>query len=700
MTKRRLLFVALGLIAAFAMAACSGGIETVIVTEFVTTEAGEAIVETVVVEVTEEATEAPVQDTIIVCMSQEPDSLYGLNSNMFVTSMVLQAADPSGWINDRGFFYETYMLVDNEFPTFEGSAGGIAEIEGTGSEAVLSVTFNFKPEITWSDGTPFTVNDIIYTQDVVLDPDSGAVSRGGLDTITLEAIDDHTLKVTYDAGLLSPLYFQPPLSTVNGTGGAPLPQHILGDLLPSEILEQDWVRLPNPVLGPYEYVEWIEGDRIVMQAVDGWWGGEVATPNLIFRFISDTNALLAATLAGECDYATSDGLQLTQVPFIQQSADQGLIRYDAIPGTVWEHIDFNVAPREDGSTQLNGLALFADLRVRQAIAYGTNRLEMTESILFGEVDPLTSYLPSDHWAYNPDTAEYYPFDPDQAIALLAEAGWEDADGNGVVEATSDLSGEYSCGRGSWTVPAGSELEATFHTTSGNAMREQLSTLFQASMADIGFQVNIDLLPASVWFGAPPDGPLRARTYQIGEFAWVSDPDPGALFLYAGENVYRTPDGEFLAAGNLIEAYPELESEVTLPGAGWSQGAFDENLRSFLSFGRPEAGQLPDGFEVVQNENIPDPYDDYEGGNRLGWCNTEATQLLWDGSNVLTPEERLPFYQDFQIVFAEDLPSLPLFQRLVVEAYSPNLCGPEVGPANLTTWNIHTWTFDESGACEG
>ena len=140
-----------------------------------------------------------------------------------------------------------------------------------------------------------------------------------------------------------------------------------------------------------------------------------------------------------------------------------------------------------------------------AIAYGTNRLQMTEQILYGEVDPLSSYLPSDHWAWNPDTADLYPYDPEQAMALLEEAGWTDSDGDGVREAAAAIDLEYSCGRGAAkTIPAGTVFEVDFHTTTGNAMREQLSTLFQSNMADIGIKVNLDLLPASVWFG--DDGP--------------------------------------------------------------------------------------------------------------------------------------------------------------------------------------------------
>ena len=197
---------------------------------------------TVIVEVPEETPEPPPQDTLIICMSQEPDSLYTVNSNMAVTTQVWHAADPRGWINDRGYFYETQMLVDNEFPSFEN---GGAVIDGEGSDAVLSVTYNFKPEIVWSDGEPFTVDDILYTREVILDDESGAVTRGTLDQQTFEKIDDNTLKVTYPPGVLDPTYFLPPLSSVNGTS-APLPEHTLSDLTPAEILEADYARLPKP----------------------------------------------------------------------------------------------------------------------------------------------------------------------------------------------------------------------------------------------------------------------------------------------------------------------------------------------------------------------------------------------------------------------------------------------------------------------
>jgi peptide/nickel transport system substrate-binding protein len=655
------------------LAACGQQVVTVVVTQ----EPGEA---------TAAPTEPP-KDTIIVCMAQEPDSLYGITSTMAVRAQVGHAFEARGWYYDRAFFYETQMLVNDEFPTFEN---GGATLENN----VLTVTYTFKDNITWSDGTPFSVDDILFTRDVILDPDSGATTRGILDQMTFTKVDDHTLTVVYPEGVKDPLYFLPPLAGSNALS-APLPKHTLEGTAPADIATSDFARISSPVLGPYEVKEWVEGDHISLDAVPNWWGGEVKTPHLIYRFITDTNQLLASVLAGDCDYATSDGLQLTQLPFIQQSADKGLIKYDAIPSTVWEHIDFNTWPVEPG-TENDGTPFFADARVRQAVAYGTNRQQMTEEILYGEVTPLNSYLPSDHWAYNTELDGTYPFDPDQAKQLLADAGWADGDGDGVLEAGSALTGDYSCDRGSWTVPAGTKFEVSFHTTTGNAMRQQLMSIFQSNMADIGITINLDPLPASVWFA--DDGPLFHRTYQIGEFAWVAGPDPSQLALYSGVNIYswdpaklpdltNGPTGPFLTADQILTQSPDI-----LSGTGITEDVFMN--------GRPAAEDLPDGLTLHYPEQISSERDTYEGQNNLGWCSAEETQQLFDGDNVIDSKDRLPFFLAAQKIFSDELPSLPLFQRVEVEAHVNSLCGPERGPSNYASWNIETWYFDSTGACGG
>ncbi len=639
------------------LAACTNGaVKTIVVTEMVT------------VEVT--PTPKPPKDTITICVSQEPGSLYAPFNSMLIIRQLLMPADPKGWVNDRAYFYETQMLVNNEFPSFDN---GDAVIEND----TLSVTFRFKDNITWSDGEPFMVDDIIYTQEVLLD--IGILPWGLQGQITLEKIDDYTLKATYAQGMMDPLYFLPPFSHVSGIT-APMPEHILSTMTPTEILDSDYYRLPNPVLGPYEFVEWVEGDHITLKAVDNWWGGEAKTPNLIYCFIPNPDQLLISVLAGDCDFATSDGLQLTQLPFIQQSAEKGLVNYQAPPGLVWEHIDMNHLPPEGAEN--GAIPFFADVRVRQAVAYGTNRLQMTEQILYGEAQPMTSYLPSEHWAWNPDTADDYPYDPETASSLLADAGWADSDGDGIVEASTELTGDLSCRRGTWSIPAGTVFEVNFHTT-GNAMRDQLSTFFQADMAAIGIQINLDLLPPSVWFG--DDSPLHQRTYQIGEFAWVTDHDPAAWFLYGGLNIYRLPDGSFLNAMDAWDA-----DTAVLEAAGLDFETF--------AWGRPTAAALPRGYELRRSEQIPDAADNLEGGNNLAWCNKDATQAAFEGENRIDLQERLPYYLDLQRRFADDMPSLSLFQRLNINVYNAQLCGPDIGPANYESWNVETWYFDPTGAC--
>jgi len=360
----------------------------------------------------------------------------------------------------------------------------------------------------------------------------------------------------------------------------------------------------------------------------------------------------------------------------------------------------------------DGIPFFADQRVRQAIAYGTDRQTMTEEILYGEVQPLSSFLPSDHWAWNSETESLYTFDPEKAKELLAEAGWEDADGNGVVEAQSDLEGGYSCERGDWVVPEGTEFEVSFHTTTGNAMRQQLMTIFQANMSDIGIKINLDPLPGSVWFA--DDGPLSERRFQIGEYAWVAGPDPDQLSLYGGMNLYKfDPDvlgvepgatGPILTAENLLNAKPDLLDDTDITVEMFYRGRAvdedpDEDKLQFLK------SDLPDGLKATEEdsslgllypEQIQEEKDDFEGQNSPGWCDSDATQLMFDGQNVLGNEQRLPFYLDLQMIYAEQVPVVVLFQRVEVEAWVNGLCGPQRGPASYSSWNIETWYF---GECE-
>jgi|GEM_PF-685027 len=698
LNKKWALVGAFVLVTALALVACAGT-QTVVTVVVTPVGGGEAQVIT--------ATPAPpgggtVRDTIVICLGQEPDSLYSMVSTMATQVQVSTASSSHGWYFDTAYFYGTQMLVDDEFPSFEN--GGAVEEDG-----VLSVTFHFKDNIMWSDGVPFTVDDIIFTRDILLDPNSGAASRGLYEAISFEKVDDHTLKVIYPKGLKNPTYFLPDFGSPAATGGEILPKHTLEGTSAADIITSDYARKPDPALGPYVVTDWVEGDHIDLQAVPNWWGGEIKTPHLVFRFIADSNQLMASLLSGECDYGTNDVMSLTQLPLLQQSASRGLVNYQAVPALTWEHIDFNTWPVEQGTEQ-NGAPLFADARVRQAVAYGTNRQQMTEEILFGEVSPLNSFLPSDHWAFDPSLEGIYAYDPDKAKALLEEVGWADADGDGVLEAQKDIPVEYSCGRGSGTIAKGTPFEFSLWIPVVPSMRGQLATVFQSNMIDLGIKVNLNQVPsASALFA--DGGPLFARTYQVAEYAFVTGPDPsGNETSYNGMNVWtwdpeKLPDlepgptGPFLVGSKILEQQPDL-----LKGTGITDEMF---LRGRPIAADAEAGpdpaklqfpteSLPEGLSLIEPEQIPEEKDAQEGGNNLGWCNADAAQAMFDGDNLIEPADRTPYWQQAQQIFMEDLPSLPMFQRLNIDAWAKNLCGPQPGPANYTTWNVQSWYFAADG----
>jgi peptide/nickel transport system substrate-binding protein len=582
----------------------------------------ETVVETKVVEKEVVVTPTPApkttRDTLVICMSQEPDTLYLVTSNMAVQRDVYNAYNDMASASDTGYWFYTELL--EKLPTLED--GDAVLIGEEGPEGQIEITYKIKPGISWHDGEPLTAEDFKYAWEVRMDPESGVTSRATIEKIeSMEAVDDLTLKVTLKKGIMDPMYgpYYVP---------EPLPKHVLGDMTPKEIIDSEYSRTGYPGTGPFVFEEWIPGDRISFTKNPNYFQDGPNFDKVIYRFIPDTNALMAALVAGECDVATSDGLQVSQLPFMQQAKSKGLVDYHAQAGTVWEHFDMMHWPW-DGR-----LPWFATKEVRQAVAYGTNRAQMTEEILYGETEPMESWIPSDSWAFNPDVKKY-PYDPDAAKELLASVGFEDKDGDGFVEAYG-LSGTYPDGT-AWTIPDGTTFEVSFNTTTGNAMREALSQIFQSNMADIGIKVNLDLLPASVYFA--DDGPLSQRRFDICEYAWVSDPDPGGDTLWIGVDILD-------ADGN-----------------------------------------------VVISEQIPTEEDDWNGQNYDGWVHEEASQLIFNATNTIRQSDRIPFYHAQQVIFMEEVPTLPLFQRVEVTGFAPDLKGWEVGPSNYVTWNVHEWYIE-------
>ena len=157
--------------------------------------------------------------------------------------------------------------------------------------------------------------------------------------------------------------------------------------------------------------------------------------------------------------------------------------------------------------------ILGELKVRQAIAYCTNRPELIKSVypfLTEEQQKgllMDTFLPKSHWAATSDGVTVYDFNPEKGKALLKEAGWEEG-------ANKD----------------GAPLFLKFTTTNA-AFRQTWATVLEQQLKDnCGITISRTHAPGSWWFGDTTG--LARRDFELGAFAWVGQADPGGVSLYS------------------------------------------------------------------------------------------------------------------------------------------------------------------------
>jgi ABC-type transport system substrate-binding protein len=167
--------------------------------------------------------------------------------------------------------------------------------------------------------------------------------------------------------------------------------------------------------------------------------------------------------------------------------------------------------------------ILGDLKVRQAMAYCTNKLELLQAayplLSDDERKPLVmdTFIPKKHWAYAGDeNVTIYNFDVEKGKKLFDDAGWKLAEG-------ADFRANDK----------GETLAVKFTTTDA-AFRKAWAAVWEQQMAACGVQIIRQHVPASWWFGDSTG--LKRRDYELGAFAWVGQVDPGGQTLYACDQI--------------------------------------------------------------------------------------------------------------------------------------------------------------------
>ena len=313
----------------------------------------------------------------------------------------------------------------------------------------LVITFHLRKGVRWHDGQPFTAEDVLFTYRLTIDPKTPTAYAGDfLKVKKAEVLDPHTFRVTYDKP------FAPALMS---WGSSVMPRHLLEG---TDVTKSPLARHPIGT-GPYRFKEWKTGQKIVLVYNPDYFEGRPFLDGRVMRIIPDM-----ATMFLELRARGIDQMGLTPLQYTRQTENQYFrnhfrkYRYLSFSYT---YLGFNLQN-----------PMFADRKVRQALACAVNKEELIDGVLLGLGKEASGPFKPGTWQYNADVKRY-PYDPKKALELLAEAGWRDTDGDGILD------------------KKGQRFEFELLVNQGNEVRAKTAEIVQRRLAEVGISVKIRVI---------------------------------------------------------------------------------------------------------------------------------------------------------------------------------------------------------------
>ncbi len=513
-------------------------------------------------------------DTIIVGTWQEPGTWYDPAITQAISVEIELMFRP--WFVERNNakFTPNAALVTGDLPTlanggavqndvtvpvgspyFDTTTYMVQKATAPVTTKQLVVTGHLKAGLKWDDGSPLTANDLVFAWKTNCDPTGtqavdvsfcplGSVPGASGILTNYVATDDTTLVASYVPGAIDANY----QLTAFGPYGI-LPAHLFTGMNAAAIEVDPRATGSSTVMplgyGPYKMVAWAKGDTMTFAPNTNWTGPAPATPNIIYKFYSDSTSLAAAVIAGEIDSTSGiTGLSVDQAPYMKSVASRGIINYSVdLNAASFEMLYFNYYdPTDKTFKKLD--PLLSEFCVRKAISLALDRQKMVDTIYYGDSSVVQQPQLPQMVSYDTSLGTL-AYDPVLANKTLDDCGWvKGADGirvkNGVTASTNYL------------------------TTSGNAVRLKASQVLQASLKAIGITVKLTYVPSSVAFSK--DG-LYGRNFNMMQFANVfSSIDPGSWFFgVANCGQIPTPANSF-AGGNYAGWCDKAASDASADAA--------------------------------------------------------------------------------------------------------------------------------------
>lgn len=425
---------------------------------------------------TSEVPPAPATPTgvVVVGLSQEPTSFHPLMPGVEVDEVIWTNVFNALWVAQPDGSLEPDLA--REVPSLEN--GGI-------SADGLEWTVHLRDDVQWHDGEPFTAEDVKFSLELINADGFRSRTRVGHDLVRdIKVISPTELSWR----MTEP--FSPYLALLANTHI--VPRHLLADAENAN----DTPFGNRPVgTGPFKWGTRTPGDNITLVANEAYHGDGPHLSQAVLKYVPDMTALYAQFRTGQVDTVIISGIPHN---FYSEAIELPDREVFVVPSGNIECIMPN----------LEHPAL-SDKVVRTALYLAMNKDVIIDAIYYGVPKGTESFMPRESWAFNPDlTAHQY--DPEQANALLDEAGW--VRGAGGVRSKN-----------------GVELAFRISTTTGNELREQVQQFLMEDWRAIGVRLTIENMPAAVIWG---DFYVRSQfdTLLVGTaFRTGVDPDPAARF---------------------------------------------------------------------------------------------------------------------------------------------------------------------------
>ena len=356
----------------------------------------------------------------------------------------------------------------------------------------LMLTFHLRTGARWSDGTPVTSADVLFSYRTRISPEIGWESESLKKKIrSVDAPDSHTVRFHYT--------HRYPYQLMDANDGPVIPAHAWGSIPYPAWDRQDWRKLALSA-GPFELSSSTPQQQFVLKRNPLYWKRRRPfLDRLIWRIVPDQGGLLTQLQTGEIDFM--QGVPPRQAGQLQNDSRVKLIHF---PDRSYGYIGWNTRR-----------PLFRDGRVRRALTLAIDRQSILDTVMRGYGHLAVGPVLSTMWAFDSRLIPY-PYDPARARTLLAAAGWTDTNGDGILDRR------------------GKPFAFELMTNAGNEIREDICQMVASQLHRVGITVHVRFIewgtmlsrlehgnfdayvnawregtqvdPAPLWHSVPPGAP--------------------------------------------------------------------------------------------------------------------------------------------------------------------------------------------------